>query len=1069
MNGESIKKRLLATTLFAGLAGGTWSAALAQEAEEDETIVVAETDEQMTQERVIVTGSRIARPDLATSFSTQVLDTETIERNAFTNIGDALNTFPSFGAGIDPVGDQGANVGVQFVDLFNLGSQRTLALVNGRRVVSQNVSGGGAGLGVQVDLSTLPIGLVERIDVVPVSGAPIYGSDAIAGTVNVILKDDFEGIAYQGQYGETFQGDFENFDLQFTIGANTPDGKGNVTLAFEYQDTAGGINADRPEFFVGDAFFSDTGDGFELFFGGQNVQLFTDGGVVAPTNFFLPSIGAGSIDGQFFGFNPDGTLGVLEPGASIPGTSLFFAEGGFENPFFSGVDQIVSPVERFLTAGTYHYDFTDNFRFVGDFQFSNVESIELVEQGGFQTFAFDGFSDGLTFSVDNPFLTDQARGILTGAGLDTFSLQRFNNDLIDSSNGSESTTWRIAAGFEGEFETLGREFRWDISAVAGQFTNELFGTAINDRRFLLALDARELSQADVDALVGAGATINPETGSPFFGGVGDIVCNTTFDFTLAGLTGDTTTQTAILEAQGLAGAGIFDDDPTDITACAPLNLFGFGAPSAEAIDYVVIPDTQNNDIDQAIYTANFGGELIEVPAGWLTFNVGYESRRERISLIPDGGAQTGIGRGAATPPSSGSFTTDEYYAEANLPIVSPEMDIPFVRSFELDGAFRTIRNSISGTDNTWVFGGQLSPIEGLTFRGNRARSVRAPSLIELFQTSQTTFQFADDPCDADFIEEGNAANRQANCAAAGVPIDADGDGVFDFASNIQNATATGTTSGNPNLTPEISDAFDVGVIIQPTFIPNLTVQATYTDFNIQDLIIEFDVEANLDACFDADPADFPNPAFCDTFTRDAGSQVVDFEQGFANASIQDAQFITASVDYNFDVADAARLFGFGDFGDLGNFEMRYTVFHVRENDLATTEFTTAEPQAGGFVEPDWSGLADFTYNRGPLTLFWRAEWQDPSLLDQDRLDIFFDENGNEVETTEFRVINDFSIAYDVGTLIKDYDNPLELQFNVLNVFDRDFDNLEPIGQGGGDFALDELLGRRFLVTIRGQF
>ena len=139
---------------------------------------------------VVVTGSRIRRPDLDTVFPTTVVGAEALEKSAFTNIADALTEIPAFGGGIDPNGDQGANIGSNFVDFLDLGVQRTLTVVNGRRFVSADVSGGG----LSVDFNVIPLALVERIDTIGVGGAPIYGSDAIAGTINVILKDDFEGL-----------------------------------------------------------------------------------------------------------------------------------------------------------------------------------------------------------------------------------------------------------------------------------------------------------------------------------------------------------------------------------------------------------------------------------------------------------------------------------------------------------------------------------------------------------------------------------------------------------------------------------------------------------------------------------------------------------------------------------------------------------------------------------------------------------------------------------------------------------------------------------------------------------
>ncbi|MEL7111096.1 MAG: TonB-dependent receptor plug domain-containing protein, partial [Pseudomonadota bacterium] len=653
MANDLLKKNLLATTLLAGVAGGVWSgAAIAQE--DDAVTVIEEVDEDddARQEVVVVTGSRIARPEIDTVFPTISTDAELLEKGAFTNVADALNQIPAFGGGIDPAGDQGAsNIGVNFVDFLELGTQRTLTLVNGRRFVSQN----SAGTGQQVDFSIIPLPLVERIDTIGVGGAPIYGSDAIAGTINVILKDDFEGFEALAQLDRTQVGDGEVQTYQIVAGANTSDGRGNVTFSAEYSNSEGLRQTDRPGIYLGEPVFLESGSGRDIDGDGEddsfnelatdrNVQLFTNGGTIAPpppgpigslpNATFIPSFGIGTIGGAFWQFAPNGDLIPYEAGSPDP-ESAFFSLGGTPNDFFAQVDQIRSPVERVTFGSTFNYDLFDNVRATADVIFSNTESIELVEQGGFQTGVFDGFSDVITFPVTNPFLNDQARGVLTAAGIDVtdptafLSLNRFNNDIIDSANGSESTTWRIAGGLDGDFSFADREFRWDVSANAGQFTNEVFGTLINDRRFLLALDARQLTQADIDEL---GGPVN-NLGA----GVGDIVCNTTFLFE----TGTADERQAILQAQGLSNPdlNLTDSAPVDITACQPLNLFGEGAASSEALDYVVNQSSVNNDIDQSVFTANFGGELFDLPGGTVAFNLGYETRRERANFQPAAGVE----------------------------------------------------------------------------------------------------------------------------------------------------------------------------------------------------------------------------------------------------------------------------------------------------------------------------------------------------------------------------------------------------------------------------------------------
>ncbi|MEL6729089.1 MAG: TonB-dependent receptor [Pseudomonadota bacterium] len=1074
MANDLLKKNLFATTLLASAAGGIWSgAAIAQE--DDAVTVIEEVDsgDESRQETVVITGSRIARPEIDTVFPTISTDAELLDKGAFTNVADALNQIPAFGGGIDPLGDQGANIGVNFVDFLDLGTQRTLTLVNGRRFVSQN----SAGTGQQVDFSIIPLPLVERIDTIGVGGAPIYGSDAIAGTINVILKDDFEGLEILGQLDRSEAGDAESQTIQLVAGANTSDGRGNVTFSAEYFNSEGLLQTDRPDIYIGELFFSESGSGrdidgdgeddsfFEPFTGGQNVQLFTNGGVIAPSNFFIPSIGAGGFGANgFFQFAPNGNLVPLEPGTSIPGTSVFFAEGGFENDFFAEVDQIRSPVERITFGSTFNYDLFDNVRATADVIFANTESIELIDQGGFQTFAFDGFSDGLTIPVTNPFFNTQAQGVLATLGFDlspgstdTVSVQRFNNDIIDSANGSESTTWRIAGGLDGDFSLADREFRWDVSMNAGQFTNENFGTLINDRRFLLALDARQLTAADITAL---GGPVNNLGASE-----GDIVCNSTFQFE----TGTAAERTAILEAQGLVGFGIEDSAPVDITQCQPLNIFGEGAPSAAALEYVVGQESTNNDIDQSVFTANFGGELFDLPGGTVAFNVGYETRRETANFQPAAANEVGLGRGAETPRTGGSYSTDEVYGEILVPIISPDMEIPYLYDAQIEGSYRNIDNSLAGEAEAWTVGFKLSPIEGLQFRGNATESLRAPSLDELFSPITTSFQFADDPCDNRFIND--RPNFQANCIAAGVRTDADGDGVADgvFTSNVANATARGRAGGNPNLANETSEAFTIGFVYEPTFVDNLIIKADWIDIRIDDLIQAFDLETIMQTCFDAAPGSFPND-FCGSFRRDANGQVVDFLTGQTNADFLEAEFLQLDVTYSFDVADAIALVGAGERGDWGNLEVDFSMFQVmnRDSETAGVFNNSGDNGVGGFADPRTSGLVDFTWDRGPARLFWRVIWQDDALASTTGDNLFVDLNGNRVEKTDAHFMNNMSFSYDLSALMDSYDNPLIAQIGVNNVFDQKASD-DPIRRALGDFTNSDVLGRTYSLRLRAVF
>jgi outer membrane receptor protein involved in Fe transport len=204
-------------------------------------------------EQVIVTGSRVKRPEYEGNIPGVQASAEQIELRNFDNAIDVLNDIPLVGGGATPNGTNGgqpSSVGASFVDLLDLGTARTLTLVNGRRVVSGNAGSlfvAGNETGGQVDVNVIPADLIERVDVLTVGGAVAYGADAISGVVNYILKDDFEGMKGSVRGAQTARGDGMEMSVRSTFGTNFANSRGNVFAHLEYIDSDG-IQADSRSF-----------------------------------------------------------------------------------------------------------------------------------------------------------------------------------------------------------------------------------------------------------------------------------------------------------------------------------------------------------------------------------------------------------------------------------------------------------------------------------------------------------------------------------------------------------------------------------------------------------------------------------------------------------------------------------------------------------------------------------------------------------------------------------------------------------------------------------------------------
>lgn len=195
-------------------------------------------EESASYERIAVTGSRIQRKDMETASPVTVIDAASIKAEGFTSVDQMLQAQTSMaGAAIGSSTNNGAD-GIAQVDLRGMGSERTLVLLNGRRMVNS-----GSGADSAVDLNSIPVAMIARVEILKDGASAVYGSDAIAGVVNIITKKDFEGFQIDLNGGATDKGDGENGDISALYGFNTD--KGNYTIGAAYSDRRGVIQSDR--------------------------------------------------------------------------------------------------------------------------------------------------------------------------------------------------------------------------------------------------------------------------------------------------------------------------------------------------------------------------------------------------------------------------------------------------------------------------------------------------------------------------------------------------------------------------------------------------------------------------------------------------------------------------------------------------------------------------------------------------------------------------------------------------------------------------------------------------------
>jgi iron complex outermembrane receptor protein len=872
-------------------------------------------------EEVVVTGSRIRRSPADQVAPIGTIDAQVFDERGYVTAADALNQFPSNIPELNqaPGDGESSGNGQQFPNLFGLGSGRTLTLVNGHRFVTSSVGLGDA----QVDANIIPTGLIEQIEVVQAGGAAVYGSDAIAGVVNYILKDDFEGLELDAQYGDASEGDYEQQNYRLTWGTNFNDNRGNIAVNAEYASTPSLFFSDRKRSNLSRITQSnpdDTGpnDGIPAVQEILDAHFwnFNGNGVVynipAPPPFALTLV-----DGAPVQFAPDGSLMPYNPGQIL---GIPFSAGG-EGFRYSELAGLRTGVERYNAMALGHYDLTDRITLKAELLFAHTEGEEIPQ--GYPRTVLNGASPpngAIQIFNFNPFLTPDTVAALSaaspafGAGAPLWLSRHFYYDLFPSNiQETETDTMFALLGVEGDFDAAGKNWYWSAQASLGRVEGETGGWDADNAKFANAIFA--------------------------VGGPGGPAC-------LINLDGDPN-----------------NDDP----ACSPLNPFGAGNISREAAEYVSVRVGEEFTNDQIDFLATIGTSLFSLPAGDVEAVFAYEHRDEEAEFVPFAANQLGLtGAGIMEVPQSGSYDTNEFSAEVLVPVLT---DRPGFEVLELNGTYRYVDNSLAGTESVWSAGLRWQVVEDLTLRATQSRNFRAPTLTQLVApTTVGANSVGEDPCDADRIDAGpNPAVRRANCEAEWAANPQYGD-LADFQDPAENFTyALVSSGGNPDLNNEISDTTTFGFVYQPAFLEGLTISADRIEIDLTDGLSAFTPENFMAACYDSTP----QPAdVCGTFTR-AAAPTADFPAGTVTTAIS-TTFNAGVVEYEgeFYVLDyqlpLENLFGSGS-GFLG-LTLDATHNARFETSVTGTTFVRSDDTV---AQPDWVSRLTGRWGFGPWLLSYQ--------------------------------------------------------------------------------------------------
>ncbi len=968
MRKSTLASQLLRTTILAGAMLAVASPTIAQERD-------AEIEE------VYVTGSRIKKTELEASTATTVVDSAIIDLSGAVNTADLLRQLPAFGvSGLTGTNSNFAvaNSGINTLELRNIGEDRTLVLVNGRRFV------GGVPGTAQVDFNQIPTELIERIEVITGGASAVYGSDALAGVVNVILKDDFQGVAASFQGGSSFEGGATESRANLTIGGNFAEGRGNAVVNLSYSNDEGLLSRQRQNTQVDDI--------AECLFSGNLADCETER---------RPVFSSFGESGRFFptGANGGPSSITLRNGQTV---GFVTATDGFNRQAFRTISV---PTQRFLFNAGAHYDISESIRVVFEGSYANSSTVSALEP--FPLSSADLFNDDPTRGIPfgNPFVQSTpgfAAAVISRNGGVAPAEIPFTRRLteIDARGATANRdTFRFVIGLEGK---LGEEWDWQVHYNRGRTTSSQLSTGqVNVANF------REALNAVVD-------------------GAGNIVC-----------------------ANPIAvGEG-----------CVPINLIGRGSISPEAADYVRADSTRIAENFQQIIQGTISGPLFELPAGDVSVALGAEYREESSSDIPDALSQSGQNGGNVSPITEGSFDVYELFGEVNIPLFK---DQPFAKELSVGGAYRYSDYSLSGTTHAYSGNARWAPIDGVAFRFQYARAVRAPNIGELFQPEAETFATVADPCNG--VTAATTGVVATNCRLVPqIAARIAATGSFTLSQPEIQGTG-GFVSGNPDLGVESSDTFQAGIILNPEFgLGEFVFTADYFNIAIDGVITAPGRQFVLDTCFNSPNLSSP---FCSGAFQVRQAQGPTSLQGallevntpLVNAGTLDTSGIDFFVSWAVPLADlgVGKLFG----QDPGAVAIRgnYTRLFKYES-VILGEFTEGKGTLGTAVN---EFQTSFLYQNGPVDFLWETSYFGSTVNDADPSSFFF---GLPHRAGTY---HDAQIRYAL------FDKTASLVFGVDNIFDRAPATILT-GVPGNTTGLDtngavyDPIGRRYYAGLRVQF
>ena len=684
---------LACTVAALGLLTASYSTSFAQEQGSNEAI-----------EEIVVTGSRLRRDDLSAPSPTVIVSEEDIWLSARGTLDGVLNELPQLNSDLSSNTQNIGQAGLHTADLRSLRPERTLVLVNGKRFTPANESG-------LVDLSRIPDALVERIEVITGGASAVYGSDAIAGAVNFILRDDFEGVELRYNFGQSAESDARTNKIDLIFGTNFADDRGNIMVDVGWFD--------QEPVFADDRAFS------AINVDVRNGELVPSGTSNNPgTSFFHTPTEISTLVGvDLTDFTTDRDFSNGGPGGCSQVQGIRFGRNGIPLPYCDPEDRynynvgnyMLRPYERYSVSALADFEINESVQLFTELFWMNNKNAWNLNVSSFRPRTSGTRKLILSDFAINPVMFPAARDFLIanaalydpdGDGTaEIFGAGRNLTEAPDRFFNYDNTSYSLTGGLRGDLDLGGKDWQWDAYYQYQRATEAQNSTnSVSTLRLSLGLDV----------------IVDPSTG--------EAICANPF------------------------------------LGCVPVSILGIDAITPEGVAFLTPDKGDQEFFERKVFQTSMNGDLFEMPAGPVAAAFGFEWRDAGYVFKP-GGLNERAADGGNLPSIDAGTDVWELFTEVRIPLIA---DKPAIELLNLELAYRYSDYSNSGGSDTYKAGIEYAPVEWFRFRTAFNRAVRAPNLAELFAPQTRRFEGGDDPCNS--VLAPSQAVKDF-CVLTGVPAD----------------------------------------------------------------------------------------------------------------------------------------------------------------------------------------------------------------------------------------------------------------------------------------------------------